>query len=101
MPGSPVRGAPERPRGDGLPRAVVGVVLALAGAGAQAFGQGRTGGLQLGVLGQRLGAVPQFEQREFVGVLDALEQLEMLAAGVLARLLAARLESTREFGAFA
>src|SRR5205085_4197886 len=36
-----------------------------------------------------------------VGVLDALEKLELLAAAIGSRQLAARLEGAREFGAFA
>src|SRR5436853_1190104 len=84
-----------------LPRALVLIVLALARALAQTFGQWRSGGLQLRVVVERFLAFPQFQQREFVGVEDALKQLELLTARILAGSFAARLEGLREFGAFA
>ena len=66
-----------------LPRAVVFVVLALAGAVPQAFGQRRAGGVALGVRVERRLVAPQFEQRELVRVERALENLELLAARLL------------------
>src|SRR5947199_9607089 len=66
-----------------LPRALVLIVLALARALAQTFGQWRSGRLQLRVVVERFLAFPQFQQREFVGVEDALKQLELLQPGSL------------------
>src|SRR4030088_2702426 len=85
----------------GSTRPLVIVILALAGALAQPFRQWRAGGLQFGVIGERFRAVPQLQQGEFVGVEDALENLEFLAARVLPGLLAAPLEGLRELGALA
>src|SRR4051812_22731864 len=82
--------------GELLPRALVLIVLALARALAQPLWQRRARGLQFRVVVERLLALPQFQEREFVGVEDALEQLELLTAGILARRLAARLESLGE-----
>jgi len=82
-------------------RPLVFVILALAGALTQPLGQGRAGRLQFGVVGERFRAVPQFQQGEFVGVEDALEDLEVLAARILLRFQAARLEGFRELGALA
>src|SRR5207237_7489540 len=51
--------------------------------------------------GQRLGAVPQFQQGELVRVLDALEELEFLAPPIGSGQFAAGLEGFSEFGALA
>jgi hypothetical protein len=45
--------------------------------------------------------LPQFEQDQLVGIEDALEYLELFAAGILPRDLATRLHRLREFGALA
>jgi hypothetical protein len=45
--------------------------------------------------------LPQFEQDQLVGIEDALEHLELFAASILPRDLAARLHRLREFGALA
>ncbi|MGA7863437.1 MAG: hypothetical protein WCA23_05505, partial [Stellaceae bacterium] len=57
--------------------------------------------LQLGVGVECRLVLPQFEQDQLVGIEDALEHLELFAAGILPRDLAARLDRLREFGALA
>jgi hypothetical protein len=76
-----------------LAGAIVLVILALAGAAAQPFRQRRPAGLQLGMVVKRGLALPQFDQREFVGIGNALEDLELQATGVLARQFASRLKA--------
>jgi len=80
---------------------VVGIVLALAGAEPQPLRQRRTLRLQFGVCVERRLVLPQFEQDQLVGIGDALEHLELFAAGILPRDLSTRLHSRREFGALA
>src|SRR3954452_3542119 len=84
-----------------LPRAVVLVILALAGAEPQTFRQRRAGGVALGVRVERRLIAPQFKQRQLVGVERALENLELLAARFLHTCLAARLHRPRQFGPLA
>src|SRR4051794_13844310 len=84
-----------------LPRAVVFVVLALAAAEPQALRQWQAGGVAFWVCVERRLIGPQFEQGELVRVERALENLELLAAGLGHALLAARLHRLRQFGPFA
>src|SRR5208282_1391684 len=83
-----------------LPRSagtVVGIVLTLASAEPQPVGQRRALPLQFGVGVECRLVLPQFEQDQLVGIEDALEHLELFAAGILPRDLATRLHRLREF----
>src|SRR5271169_6830721 len=80
---------------------LVGIVLALAGAEPQPLRQRRALRLQFGVGVKRGLVLPQFEQDQRVRIEDALEHLELFAAGILPGNLAARLHRLCEFGAFA
>lgn len=80
---------------------VVGIVLALAGAEPQPLGQRRALRLQFGVGVECRLVLPQFEQDQLVGIGDAPERLELFAASILSRDLAARFHRLREFGALA
>src|SRR5262249_55489173 len=74
--------------------AAVAIVLALAGAEPQPLGQRRALPLQFGV-GVECGLVlPQPEQDQLVRFRDALEHLELFAAGILPRDLALRPRSS-------
>ena len=61
---------------------VVVIVLALASAEPQPFRQRRAPRPQFGVCVKRGLVLPQFEQDQLVGIEDALEHLELFAAGM-------------------
>src|SRR5262249_39292233 len=84
-----------------LARPLVLVVLALAPADAQSLRQRWPGlvDLEMGIQGSLVG--PAFEQREPVGIHDALKDLELLTAGLLHDLKAARLVDFRQLSTFA
>src|SRR6516164_7503865 len=75
------------------------IVLTLAGAEPQPLRQRLALPLQFGVGVECRLVLPQFEQDELLGIGDALEHLELFAAGILPRDLAARLHRLRKFGA--
>ena len=75
--------------------------LGRAGAEPQPFRQRRALHLQFGVGVECPLVLPQFEQDQLAGIGDALEYLELFAAGILPRDLAARLHRLSELGALA
>src|SRR5207253_142108 len=76
---------------------VVLVVFALAIADAQLRPQGRASGVQLRMRVERRLVGPALQQRQLVGIENALEDLELLAAGLLHALLATRFIGLRQF----
>src|SRR5262245_39927701 len=78
-----------------LARPAVLIVLALAAARAQLRAEGWTGLVELGMHIQGGLVGPPLEQGQPVGVDDALEDLELLAPGLLHHLGAARLVRLR------
>src|SRR6185503_11870205 len=87
--------------GDGSARSVVLVALALANARAQLGRHRRPRLVHLRVHRERLLVGPELQEREPIRVGDALEDLELLAAGLLARLGAAPLVHLRQLVALA
>src|SRR5262245_21348489 len=84
-----------------LSRAVVFVILALAAADAQIGPERRTRGVELRVRVEGGLVHPALEQRQPIGIRDALKDLELLAAGLFACLRTARLVRLRQLGALA
>src|SRR5438132_10670884 len=84
-----------------LPRPVILIVFALAAADAQFGPRCRARAVQFCMGIERGLVAPPFEKRQFVGVERALENFELLAAGLFHAFFAAGLHHLRELGALA